>query len=191
MDGRPPVRPLDKEDPMTSGCPRVKWISVFFLLISLCATDFNTYPAKAQGGSNKTAKVSPDLAEFARGPQASARVPVIIQLKDSAPDEIESVLPSYGGRLTHRFRTLSTIAVELPARAVEALAGRTNVRFVSLDRQNIPFGHVSLTTGADAVRVTNGTNTVGLDGTASASLCLIPGLIPTTRHFWIAVITFA
>src|SRR2546429_7922891 len=94
------MRPVDKEDPMTSGCPRVRWISVSFLLISLCATDFNTYPAKAQGGSNKTAKVSPDLVEFGRGPQASARVPVIIQLKDSAPDEIESGLPSYGGTNT-------------------------------------------------------------------------------------------
>src|SRR5437867_563242 len=110
MVGHPLCGPFDKEDPMISGCPRVKWISVFFLLISLCATDFNTYPAKAQGGSNKTAKVAPDLVEFARGPLASARVPVIIQLKDAAPDEIESVLPFYGGRLTHRFRTFSAIA---------------------------------------------------------------------------------
>src|SRR5258708_2737013 len=168
---------------MISGCPRVRWISVFFLLISLCATDFNTYPAKGQGGSNKTAKVSPDLVEFARGPRANARVPVIIQLKDTASDEIESVLPSYGGRLTHRFRTLSTIAVELPARAVEALAGRTNVRFISLDRQNIPFGHVSLTTGADAVRITNGTNTVGLDGTGIGIAVLDSGIDPNHTAF--------
>src|SRR5712691_12057318 len=183
-DGRPILcGPFDKEDPMTSGCPRVKWISVSFLLISLCAIDFNTYPARAQGGSTKTNKMSPDLVELARGPRASARVRVIIELKEAAPDDIESVMPYYGGRLTHRFQTFSTFAVELPATAVEALAGRTNVRFISLDRQNIPFGHVSLTTGADAVRITNGTNTVGLDGTGIGIAVLDSGIDPNHTAF--------
>src|SRR6266849_41724 len=99
---------------MNSGCPSAKWISVFLLLICLCAHDFNTYSAKAQARSDKAPKVSPDLLDWARGPRAGMRVPVIIQLNDTSDNELESVLPSYGGRLAHRFRNFNTAAVDLP-----------------------------------------------------------------------------
>src|SRR5205814_9749222 len=59
------------------------------------------------------------------------------------------------GRTKSSFRNLNTRVVELPAAAVDALASRSDVDFVSLDRSNIPFGHLSFTTGADVIRRTD------------------------------------
>src|SRR6185436_298853 len=65
---------------------------------------------------------------------------------------------------------------ELPVKAVEALSNHREISFVSLDHQNIPFGHISTTTGAEAVRVTNGNNTTGLDGTGIGIAILDSGI---------------
>src|SRR5436305_13508525 len=64
----------------------------------------------------------------------------------------------------------------MPARLVERLSEQRGVRFVSLDRETVSFGHVSLTTGTDQVRTTAGINVSGLDGTGVGIAVLDSGI---------------
>ena len=54
--------------------------------------------------------------------------------------------------MRQRFNRFGAAAVELPTAALTALADSAEVRYVSPDRPTRALGHVSLTTGADAVR---------------------------------------
>src|SRR2546430_17511564 len=63
------------------------------------------------------------------------------------------------------------------------MAAHGEVKFVSLDRESGTFGHISLTTGADAVRNTNGVTTTGLDGTGIGIAILDSGIDPTHTAF--------
>ena len=51
-----------------------------------------------------------------------------------------------------RFRNLNLNAVELPASLVEELAASEDVSYISLDKEVRASGHISFTTGAEAVR---------------------------------------
>ena len=66
--------------------------------------------------------------------------------------------------------------ITVSAAAAAALASRDDVAFVSLNKEVRTLGHVSLTTGADAVRQTNGTTTGGLDGTGIGIAVLDSGI---------------
>ena len=133
--------------------PFMKGISVFFLLTCLCAQSFRTNSVKAQESSptEDADKVSLDLRALARREKAGARVKVIIQSKDVPGESLDSLLLAHGGHISRRLQNFNSSVAELPARAVEALANRKEIRFVSLDRETLPLGHVSMTTGADAV----------------------------------------
>jgi serine protease AprX len=155
----------------------MKHISLALVLICSCLGNLDVGRVGAQGLSLTAGKVSPELLEMRRG----ARVTVIVQLEEAPNAAFDSLLATQGGRITRRFRNFNAVTVELPVRAVEALAARNNVRFVSLDRENIPFGHVSQTTGADAVRATSGiTTAAGFDGTGIGIAVLDSGI--DTNH---------
>jgi subtilisin family serine protease len=121
-------------------------------------------------------RVSPDLLELARDPEAAGRrIRVIVQERAG----LDAMLASTLGREMRtrgRFDTLGARVVELPARLVERLSEQKGVRFLSLDRETTGFGHVSRTTGTDDVRETSGTNINGLDGTGIGIAVLDSGI---------------
>src|SRR2546430_10205319 len=160
---------------MNNGCPTVKWISLFLSLVVIVSFSFLPQKTGAQGQSVKSHKISPDLLELAHG-AATKRVPVIIQFNGQPGASFDSAVSQTGGFVKADLSNFNSRVMELPAPAIEALAARPDVGFVSLDRTNISFGHVSLTTGADAIRMTNGTNTKGLDGTAIGIAILDSGI---------------
>ena len=57
-----------------------------------------------------------------------------------------------GAREVRQFKNFKVRAVSVPVRAVSPLAARGDIAYVSLDREVRTLGHVSQTTGADAVR---------------------------------------
>ncbi|MDT5272921.1 MAG: serine protease AprX [Acidobacteriota bacterium] len=121
-------------------------------------------------------RVSPDLLELARDPEAAGRrVRVIVQERAG----LDALLASTLGREVKtrgRFDSLGARVVELPARLVERLSEQKGVRFLSPDRETTGFGHVSRTTGTDDVRETSGTNVNGLDGTGIGIAILDSGI---------------
>ncbi|PYS99500.1 MAG: hypothetical protein DMF65_09470, partial [Acidobacteria bacterium] len=122
-------------------------------------------------------KISSDLLEVARDACARGeRVRVILQTGDGASASLAALLRRRDVRTAGRLPGLGARVVELPARLVERLSEQRGVRFVSLDRETVSFGHVSLTTGTDQVRTTAGTNVSGLDGTGIGIAVLDSGI---------------
>jgi subtilisin family serine protease len=121
-------------------------------------------------------RVSPDLLELARDPEAGGRrVRVIVQERAGLDAMLASALgPEVKTR--GRFDSIGARVVELPARLVERLSEQKGVRFLSLDRETTGFGHVSRTTGTDEVRETEGKNATGLDGTGIGIAVLDSGI---------------
>src|SRR6266545_4111229 len=133
---------------MKNGSPTVKWITLFLLVAFLSSLNFLTDHTKAQAVSRAADKVSLDLIELAQDTSSNRRVTVIIQFNGNPGSTFDCFLSSNSGRAKGAFLNFNAQAVELPARALEALANQPEVAFISLDREIIPFGHVSLTTGA-------------------------------------------
>ena len=65
---------------------------------------------------------------------------------------LSALLKRNGVRVKAQFRNFGSLAVELPASVVEELASFEEVDFLSQDAKVHAQGHLSLTTGADAVR---------------------------------------
>jgi len=127
-----------------------------------------------------TERISPDLLELARDPDARERnVRVILQTEDDAGTSLSAALRRRDVRAGREFRRLGARVVELPARLLEELSEQKGVRFISLDRETISFGHVSQTTGADDVR-DSGASAGNLDGTGLGIAVLDSGV--DTNH---------
>ncbi|HEX8285767.1 MAG TPA: S8 family serine peptidase [Pyrinomonadaceae bacterium] len=108
---------------------------------------------RGQGDAPRHAsKVSADLREHVRKAGGGERVTAIVQPRGEWDDEQEGALVAHGARVKQRHENLDARVVELPASAVEALAARDDIEYVSADREMHALGHVSLTTGADAAR---------------------------------------
>src|ERR1041385_3750414 len=166
---------------MKYGCPTVKYM--IFLLLLLSAVSFNFLPQRAAGVRGKpypkspfAHKVSRDVVDKARTVAPTAQIPVIVQLNDKANPSFESEVTRKSGQLKATLRQFNTRIVDLPAKVVDELAARPDVDFISLDRQNISFGHVSATTGADAARMANAPNSTGLDGSGISIAVLDSGI---------------
>jgi subtilisin family serine protease len=145
------------------------------LLLYLLSSNFVSPHAGAQGRASHSRKISRDLLEKTRG-AGNQRLSVIVQLNDNADSSFDVELLKQGSRFKASLTRFHSRALELPAKTVDELAARSDVRFVSLDRETIPFGHVTATTGADTVRVTSGTNTMGLDGSGIGIAVLDSGI---------------
>ncbi|HEY0100263.1 MAG TPA: S8 family peptidase, partial [Pyrinomonadaceae bacterium] len=125
----------------------------------------------ARGRSEE--KISSELLDASRRgsrKHQNERVKVILQLNGKANPAFELFLQAYGARTTRNFAKLNARAVELPARAIKALAARGELRFASSDQEMIPAGHVSETTGADAVRNSSSAGALNLPGGTSTYL---------------------
>jgi subtilisin family serine protease len=126
-------------------------------------------PSSAQSTSNPAPKISSDLRQRLQRERGESKTKVIVQFDESSAQRIDNVLAGYGANVTRRLAALKMRVVELPLNAVEALAARKEVRYISLDRPISAFGHLVTTTGTSSVR----TQTTSLLG----------GLITTTTTF--------
>src|SRR5580765_7808059 len=166
---------------MKNGCPTVKWLVLFLILA--CALIFNFIPQRAAGVRGKpypkspfAHKVSRDVVDKARAGLPTAQIPVIVQLNDKANLSFESDVAKKSGQLRATLRQFNARVVDLPAKAVDEMASRPDVDFISLDRQNISFGHITTTTGAEAARLASVPNSSGFDGTGIGIAVLDSGI---------------
>ncbi|HVG30762.1 MAG TPA: S8 family serine peptidase, partial [Pyrinomonadaceae bacterium] len=156
------------------------------LLLLLLGTNFWSNPSSAQSaqGAPPAGKVSADLRHRVAVGRGRDRVRVIIQPAARSWDEgLGEGLRASGAENVRPFKNFNFRVATLPAAAAAALASRPDVAYVSLNREVGRLGHVSLTTGADAVRVSNGTNVSGLDGTGVGIAVLDSGIDTTHRAF--------
>src|SRR5438128_9336100 len=141
--------------------PSAAWIVSGALLFSSSIGLFNQN-AKAQSERAQQAqtstgaqgqKVSSDLRELVRGARSGDEtVRVILQTRGEPGRDLQALLQRDGVKIRDHFQNLHTRVVELPASMVEELAADSDVSYVSPDRDVKSSGHVSVTTGADAVR---------------------------------------
>lgn len=163
---------------MKNGCPTVKCIILFVVLFGIT---FYFIPQRA-GAVHPARPISPYARKISRDVADRARVapnqliPLIVQLNDKASASFEAEVMKKGGRLTGATLThFNARALEVPAKFVGDLSSRSDVDFISFNRQYITLGHVTATTGADAIRVPGGANT-GLDGSGIGIAVLDPGM---------------
>ena len=145
-------------------------------------SDIEQREARTQARGDKVS--SKLLRKARRARRQDERLRVIVQFEGKANAAFDLFLQSHGARTTRQYPTLNARAVELPARAVKALAARGELRFASPDEEMIPAGHVSETTGTDAVRDTKAANGMaGLDGTGLGIAVLDSGIDQGHRSF--------
>src|SRR6478672_2018547 len=169
-----------KRGDMRYGCPTVRNISLFCLLVLLfCLIGIPQHAVRRRAHANDPTahKISRDVIEKTRGMSQNQFVPLIIQLNDRLDPTFEWDVTRREGRLRGaRLKHFNLRAIEVPAKAIDDLAARADVDFISLDRQNVSLGHVTTTTGADAVRTATGPRTSGLDGTGIGIAVLDSGI---------------
>src|SRR5205807_9921096 len=103
-----------------------------------------------------------------RGVAGDARVRVVVQFNEIPPPFIDGLLSRYTARVTGRLSALNMRVIEIPVRAVEALALQKEVRYLSPDRPIATFGHIETTTGTTAARQQTSTLAGGLVTTTNA-----------------------
>src|SRR5919109_2704116 len=114
-------------------------------LLLLCAA-FVARPSRAQTAS--MSKVSQDLRQLQN---ETGQVSIIIQPSSKWNPLLDSLLTRLGGVLVHTMENLPVYVATLPASRIEELASSDQVRYISLDREIRMLGHVTYTTGADAI----------------------------------------
>jgi serine protease AprX len=124
-------------------------------------------------------KLSPDLRELTGGAAKGARVGVILQADDLKNPELASLFRRYGVEVKSRMDQIGAMRVELPAAALEKLAKSGATNYLSPDRAMLTLGHVTATTGTDAVRnsgIINGLTGMSVDGTGIGIAVLDSGI---------------
>jgi len=133
------------------------------VVVYLFAAFPNERNALAQSSPGSIAKVSADLLERVQRRTSSDRINVILQFENNASRVLlNSLLLNAGASATRSFRNLNTRVVSLPANAVEALAAHSQVRYISLDKPIKTFGHLTTTTGTEAIRTQTVTSLLGI-----------------------------
>jgi subtilisin family serine protease len=133
----------------------------------------------AQSSSGGRQKVSADLRQQLT---QTNKLNVVVKSAGAWNKTLDDAVKSNNGTVTKSFANFPLRAVSLPAAAVEALAARSDVDYVALDRDVKLLGHVSLTSGADAARVM-GNYSPTYDGTGVGIAVLDSGMDPNHAAF--------
>jgi serine protease AprX len=128
-------------------------------------------------------KISTDVLRKVNNGQGNERIRVIVQPREAWNSDLDSSLQAADVTNIRQFQKFNFRVLTVSASAAAALAARDDVAFVSVNREVRTLGHVSLTTGADAVRETNGTTTGGLDGTGIGIAVLDSGIDTNHKAF--------
>jgi subtilisin family serine protease len=138
----------------------------------------------ADSGSDSLGrKVSREIQRKVWSGNGSEQVRVIIQPAGLWDDDLDSTIEGSGGTNVRRFHNFQVHIVTLPANAALAIAARSDVAYVSLNREVRALGHLSITTGVDQIRTTSGTNASGLDGTGIGIAVVDSGIDTTHKAF--------
>src|SRR5215472_11159881 len=97
-------------------------------------------------------KASAELIKRIDQGKGGELVKVIVQPAPTWDDTTESTVRNSGAGGMRGFRNLNLRVLTLPANAAMALASRSDVAFVSVDKEVRSLGHLSVTTGADNAR---------------------------------------
>ena len=125
-------------------------------------------------------KVSKDILKKVAEGRGGDFVRVIVQPANSADLSIDTTLVFSGGENIRKFKNFAVRVVTLPVAAAVALASRNDVSYVSLNRDVMPMGHLSRTTGADQIR-NSGSSSTSLDGTG-VGIAILDSGIDTDHH---------
>src|ERR1044072_9245401 len=110
------------------------WLLISALLLlpfgRAAASGSNSGHGKEENQRHKS-KVSADLRENVRKSGGSGKVSVIVQPKGDWTDEQEGAFVAHGARVKQRHTNLDSRVVEMPAAAVEALAAREDIDYIS------------------------------------------------------------
>ena len=159
----------------------MSWLTALSLFASLTGGIIvvDSRRALAEKPSKKADKVSSFLREQMRGKKTGESVKAILQLDGQMSGQLNALLRRNG---VHHLRNLNTLTLDLSADIIEQLAGFSEVSYVSFDAEVKSFGHVTETTGTEAVRtqktttLLGGTTTTTLDGTGIGIAVLDSGI---------------
>ena len=154
---------------------RLKHLTALLVIAALLALPLAGAPGaaasnKGRGGGQdgehgrNASKVSDDLREQVRRNGGAGKVTVVVQPKGEWTDEQEGAFVAHGAHVKQKHENLDSRVIEMPAAAVEALAAREDIAYISPDRETHALGHISLTTGADAARLMDTTTSTSNNG---------------------------
>ncbi|MCA1593280.1 MAG: S8 family serine peptidase [Acidobacteria bacterium] len=150
------------------------WLFYALTISCLFTGQVSTAHAQSTGG----AKVGDDVRQKAN---SSSSVDVLIQPVGTWSSALDSAVASSSGSVKRSFNNFTARAVTLPSAALNGLANRPDVAFISLDNNIQVLGHVSLTSGADAARAMGGSS--AYDGTGIGIAILDSGIAPNHVAF--------
>lgn len=127
-------------------------------------------------------KISEDILKKVSAGNGADLIRVIIQPSSEPELSLDTTL-EYTGSNIRKLKSFRSRIVTLPAQAAVNLASRSDVAYVSLNRDVQPMGHLSATTGADQVRATPNPASSSLDGTGIGIAILDSGIDPEHRSF--------
>lgn len=139
---------------------------VLLLLASFCAGLFVPGMTRAQSGlpgrsdsaHPRAGKLSRDIHNKVRNAKASGEpLCVILQLSGPPSEDLDSFLTGINARVKMRFQHLNALSLEIAAGAVEQLADYSEVKYISGNNTLRASGHLTSTTGTDAIRSAVGT----------------------------------
>jgi len=131
--------------------------------------------------TTQVVRVSEDLSDLLLHP-SSGRVSVIVQLNGPLSLTLKILIGALGGEVTDNFENFDAIAVNLPATSLLQLINLPGITYVSPDRPTVTMGHLSATTGADAVRNPSLLSS-GLDGSGIGIAVLDSGIYNSHKSF--------
>ena len=134
-------------------------------LVSLLLAPFFVFQQRTHAEAQLKHKVSKDIQQKVDAGKGGDFVRVIIQPASSQDLSIDSTIESSGGSNLRKFKNFAVRVATLPASAAVNLANRSDVAYVSLNREVRPMGHLLRTTGADQIRLSSNDSSSFLDGT--------------------------
>src|ERR1041385_524232 len=161
----------------------ILWISVFALLFTTLFVCQPKTHAAADLTVSLNRKVSKDILKKVTDGHGADFVRVIIQPASTTDLSIDTTIEYSGGSNIRKFKNFAVRVATLPAQAAVNLATRSDVSYVSLNRDVLPMGHLSSTTGADQVRSSNEGSGTPLDGTGIGIAILDSGIDTDHRSF--------
>ncbi|MDT5158364.1 MAG: serine protease AprX [Acidobacteriota bacterium] len=163
-------------------------LAKLFQPLSLQADDKNSGSDKDdETATVEGDKLSPELREMVAGAKPGGkRVSVIMQADDLQNPQLEATLRRYGVKVDSRMIQFGALRVDVPLKALTELASNGATNYISPDRRMLTFGHVTATTGTDAVRnggLVNGLPGTTLDGTGIGIAVLDSGIDVAHKAF--------
>src|ERR1700752_1379681 len=122
-------------------------------------------------------KVSKDIIQKIAEGKGGDFVRVIIQPVSLSDQSIDTTIEYSGGSNIRKFWNFAVRVATLPANAAANLASRSDIAYVSLNRDVRPMGHLTRTTGAAQIRYSNTQSSSGpIDGTGIGIAILDSGI---------------